>query len=76
MSKIRPESMKFGGLDFWAIAQKIKGKRGILPQSKDTLRALKIVGSLNAQERLAAFITLGSFYSELSSENKGNHGVR
>jgi len=75
MSKMRPDLMKFGGLNFWAIAQKIKENKGIKPKSKDTLRALKVVGSLTPQERLAAFITLGSFYSELSAENKAHHGV-
>ena len=52
-------NIKFNGLTFWPLAQKIKEECSISPNHDDVEKALRRIGRMNPGEQLATFIVLG-----------------
>jgi len=61
-------NIKFKGLTFWPLAQKIRAERSIKPNYEDVEKAIKNIGKMAPAEQLATFIVLGRLYTELKNK--------
>ena len=68
--------IRFNGLTFWPLVQKLSLNRRYKPRADDVGRAMKAIANLSDKEKVAAFLLLGRLYTAIEDFERYKRMVR